>query len=183
MAPRPQVRAMTTPMLPTLCRPLRGLLAAVLALTTAACAAGDTPPSGGGAAADAAASAPSSDLVHIQPDGPPANPFSPAVRVGNLVFVSGTLGTLPDGTLVPGGIEAETRRVLENIKAVLASDGLGMDRIVRCTAYLADLAEWPAMNAVYRRYFADGKYPARAAVQATLLFGARVELECVAAAK
>jgi len=174
---------MTTPTLSFTRRPLRGLLASVFALTTVACTAVDTPPSGGSANASAAAAASSTDIVHIQPDGPPANPFSPAVRVGNLVFVSGTLGTLPDGTLVPGGIEAETRQVLENIKAVLASDGLGMDRIVRCTAYLADLSEWPTMNAVYRGYFADGKYPARAAVQATLLFGARVELECVAAAK
>ncbi|MBX9854021.1 MAG: RidA family protein [Gemmatimonadaceae bacterium] len=165
-------------------RPLRGLFAPILALVTLACAAGDAPPSAASRTATSTATAgASTDITYIQPDGPPANPFSPAVRVGNLVFVSGTLGTRPDGTLVPGGIEAETRQVLENIKAVLASDGLGMDRIVRCTAYLADLAEWPAMNAVYRSYFADGKYPARAAVQATLLFGARVELECVAAAK
>ncbi len=171
---------MTIPTLLRTRRPLRGLLASALVLTTVSCAAGDSPAPGGSTQQQRAASA---DIVHIQPDGPPANPFSPAVRVGNLVFVSGTLGTLPDGTLVPGGIEAETRQVLENIKAVLASDGLGMDRIVRCTAYLADLKEWPAMNAVYRGYFADGKYPARAAVQATLLFGARVELECVAAAK
>jgi enamine deaminase RidA (YjgF/YER057c/UK114 family) len=58
-----------------------------------------------------------------------------------------------------------------------------MDRLVKCTAFLADLKEWPAMNEVYRSYFPDGRYPARAAVQATLLAGARVELECVAAAK
>lgn len=125
----------------------------------------------------------SRDPMFIQPDGPPANPFSPAVRVGDLVFVSGTLGTNPDGTLVPGGIQAETRQVLENIKGTLAAAGLGMDRIVKCTAFIADLKEWPAMNEVYRSYFPNGKYPARAAVQATLLFGARVELECVAAAK
>jgi reactive intermediate/imine deaminase len=127
--------------------------------------------------------APDTDPVYIQPDGPPANPFSPAVRTGNLVFVSGTLGTKPDGTLVPGGIEAETKQVLENIKRTLAAAGLGMDRIVKCQAFLADLKEWPAMNAVYRTYWANGKYPARAAVQAPLLFGARVELECVATAK
>ncbi len=121
------------------------------------------------------------DPVFIQPDGPPANPFSPAVRVGNLVFVSGTLGTKPDGTLVPGGIEPETRQVLENIKKTLSAAGLGMDRIVRCQAFVADLKEWPAMNTVYRSYFPNGKFPARTAVQATLLFGARVELECIAA--
>ena len=125
---------------------------------------------------------PAVEPVFIQPDGPPANPFSPAVRVGPLVFVSGTLGTKPDGSLVPGGIEPETRQVLENIKRTLAAAGLGMDRLVKCTAFLADLKEWPAMNAIYRSYFPNGKYPARAAVQATLLFGARVELECTAAA-
>lgn len=118
----------------------------------------------------------------IHPDGPPANPFSPAVRVGHLIFVSGTLGTRPDGTLVPGGIQPETRQLLENIKGTLAAAGVGMDRIVKCTVFLADLKEWPAMNEVYRSYFNNGKYPARAAVQATLLFGARVEMECAAAA-
>ncbi len=118
----------------------------------------------------------------IHPDGPPANPFSPAVRVGNLVFVSGTLGTVGTGMqLVPGGIGPETKQVMENIKRTLGAAGLGMDRLVKCTAFLADLKEWPAMNEVYRSYFPNGKYPARAAVQATLLAGARVELECVAA--
>ncbi len=119
----------------------------------------------------------------IHPDGPPANPFSPAVRVGDIIFVSGTLGTRPDGTLVPGGIQPETRQLLENIKRTLAAADVGMDRVVKCTVFLADLEEWPAMNEVYRSYFSNGKYPARAAVQATLLFGARVEMECAAAAK
>ena len=119
----------------------------------------------------------------MHPDGPPANPFSPAVRVGNIIFVSGTLGTTPDGTLVPGGIQAETRQLLENIKGTLGAAGVGMDRVVKCTVFLADLKEWPAMNEVYRRYFSNGNYPARTAVQATLLFGARVEIECAAAAK
>jgi reactive intermediate/imine deaminase len=137
-------------------------------------------PASASASVSAAAGA---DPEFIQPDGPPANPFSPAVRVGNLIFVSGTLGTLPDGKLVPGGIQAETKQLLENIKGTLGAAGVGMDRIARCTVYMADLAEWPAMNEVYRTYFTNGKYPARAAVQATLLFGARVEIECVAAAK
>lgn len=136
-----------------------------------------------GAAASAGPAVANPNPEFIQPDGPPANPFSPAVRVGNLVFVSGTLGTLPDGKLAPGGIQAETKQLLENIKATLAASGSGMDRIARCTVYMADLAEWPAMNEVYRSYFTDNKYPARAAVQATLLFGARVEMECVAAAR
>lgn len=128
--------------------------------------------------------APAAEPQFIHPDGPPVNPFSPAVRVGDLVFVSGTLGTTGTGlTVVPGGITPETRQVMENIKRTLAAAGLGMDRLVKCTAFLADLKEWPAMNEVYRSYFSNGKYPARAAVQATLLNGARVELECVAAAR
>ena len=127
---------------------------------------------------------PAPEPVFIHPDGPPVNPFSPAVRVGDLVFVSGTLGTTGTGlTLVPGGIQPETRQVMENIKRTLAAAGLGMDRLVKCTAYLADLTEWPAMNEVYRSYFTNGRFPARAAVQATLLNGARVELECIAAAR
>ncbi len=123
------------------------------------------------------------DPVFIQPDGPPRNPFSPAVRVGPLLYLAGTLGTMPDSKLVPGGIQAETRQAMENIKRTLATQGLGIDRLVKCTVFLADLAEWPAMNEVYRSYFPDQKYPARAAVQATLLNGARVELDCVAAAR
>ncbi|WP_310569640.1 RidA family protein [Gemmatimonas sp.] len=125
----------------------------------------------------------SAEPQFIHPDGPPANPFSPAVRVGNILFVSGTLGTKPDGTLVPGGIQPETRQLLENVKRTLAAAGVGMDRVVKCTVFLADLKEWPAMNEVYRSYFSNGNYPARTAVQATLLFGARVEMECAAAAK
>ena len=125
----------------------------------------------------------SAEPQFIHPDGPPANPFSPAVRVGNIIFVSGTLGSKADGTLVPGGIQPETRQLLENIKSTLAAAGVGMDRVVKCTVFLADLKEWPAMNEVYRSYFSNGNYPARAAVQATLLFGARVEMECAAAAK
>ncbi len=125
----------------------------------------------------------SADPQFIHPDGPPANPFSPAVRVGNIIFVSGTLGTKADGTLVPGGIQPETRQLLENIKGTLSAVGVGMDRVVKCTVFMADLKDWPAMNEVYRRYFSNGNYPARAAVQATLLFGARVEMECAAAAK
>ncbi len=121
--------------------------------------------------------------VFIQPDGPPRNPFSPAVQVGPLLYLAGTLGTMPDGKLAPGGIAAETRQAMENITRTLATQGIGVDRLVKCTVFLADLAEWPAMNEVYRSYFPTAKYPARAAVQATLLNGARVELDCVAAAR
>jgi len=166
---------------------LRLARAAVVAASTAAIAvllqAGCAAPKDAAAPAAASPASAAADPEFIQPDGPPANPFSPAVRVGNLIFVSGTLGTLPDGKLAPGGIQAETKQLLENIKGTLGAVGVGMERVARCTVYMADLAEWPAMNEIYRSYFTNGKYPARAAVQATLLFGARVEMECVAAAK
>lgn len=110
-------------------------------------------------------------------------PFSDAVRVGDLVFVSGQLGVRPgESTLVPGGIEAETAQCLENIAAILARNGSSLARVVKCSAFLADMAEWPRMNEVYRRYFPDA-LPARSALGAAgLAYGARIELECIAAA-
>lgn len=108
-------------------------------------------------------------------------PFSEAVRVDNLLFLSGVIGTDSSGTLVPGGIGPETRQTLENVKAVLQRNGLGMDRVVKCTVFLADIAEWGAMNEVYRTYFPTTK-PARSAVGgAGLVRNGRVEIECIAA--
>ena len=110
-------------------------------------------------------------------------PFSDAVRVGDLVFVSGQLGIRPgEKQLVPGGIEAETAQCLENISQILARSGSGLDRVVKCTAILADMEEWARMNAVYRRYF-PAALPARTAFAAAgLAYQARIELECIAAA-
>ncbi len=114
-----------------------------------------------------------------RPNAP--GPFSEAVRVGNLLYLSGVLGTDSTNTLVAGGIKAETRQALENIKAALQRNGLGMDRVVKCTAFLADIAEWPAMNEVYTTYFLTNK-PARSAFGGVqLVMGGRLELECIAA--
>ena len=110
-------------------------------------------------------------------------PFSEAVRAGNLVFLSGMLGTDSTGRLAPGGVGPETRQTLENIKAALARNGLTMNDVVKCTVFLADIAEWGAMNQVYATYFPDTK-PARSAVGGTgLVRNARVEIECIAALK
>ncbi|MEM1117522.1 MAG: RidA family protein [Bacteroidota bacterium] len=109
-------------------------------------------------------------------------PFSQAVRVGDLVFLSGALGTVP-GTvgLAPGGIEAESRQTMENIATTLEAFGLGMEDVVKCTVMLVDIAEWPAFNAVYRTFF-EPPFPARSAFAASgLALGARVEVECIAA--
>ena len=110
-------------------------------------------------------------------------PFSQAVRVGDLVFLSGALGTVP-GTLslAEGGIEGEARQTMTNIRATLEAFGMGMPDVVKCTVMLADIAEWPAFNAVYREFF-ERPFPARSAFAASgLALGARVEVECIAAA-
>lgn len=120
-------------------------------------------------------------VVEFRPAGSGDWPFTEAVRVDNLLFLSGMIGTDAAGRLVPGGIQPETRQTLENIRAALGRNGLDMDRVVKCTVFLADIAEWPAMNEVYRTYF-PGNKPARSALgNATLVFGARVEIECIAA--
>lgn len=114
-----------------------------------------------------------------RPDSP--GPFSEAVRVDDVVFLSGVLGTDSTGRLVPGGIGPETRQALENVKAALARVGLNMSHVVKCTAMLADIADWPAMNAVYTTYF-PGPKPARSAMGGLqLVRNARMELECIAA--
>lgn len=107
-------------------------------------------------------------------------PFSSAVRVDNTLYLSGMLGNIP-GTveLAEGGIEGETRQTMENIKRVLEQFGSSMDEVVKCTVFLADMAEWGAMNGVYKPYFENP--PARSALGASgLALGARVEIECIA---
>ena len=117
---------------------------------------------------------------------PSPYPFSSAVRAGDFLFLSGQIGTkVEDGksVLVPGGIEAETKQTFENIKATLAKANSSLDRVVKCTVMMADMAEWPKMNEIYATYF-PGKKPARSAFGATALaLGARVEIECLALAK
>jgi reactive intermediate/imine deaminase len=110
-------------------------------------------------------------------------PFSDAVRVGDLLFLSGKVGTIPGKTeLVPGGIAAETRQTMESIKATLIANGSSLDRVVKCTVMLADIREWAAMNEVYAQYFPNHR-PARSSFGASgLALNARVEIECIAAA-
>jgi reactive intermediate/imine deaminase len=117
----------------------------------------------------------------LTPYGPPTYPFSPAVRIGQLLFVAGQVGTDSTGKLVAGGIEPETRQTLSNIRDILVRTGSSLDRVVKCTVMMADMKEWPAMNAIYTTYFPTNK-PARSAFGANgLALGARVEIECIAA--
>ena len=119
--------------------------------------------------------------VEFRPLPNAPGPFSDAVRVGNILFLSGAIGTDSSGRVVPGGIGPETRQTLENIKASLARNGLTMSHVVKCTAMLVDIKEWPAMNEVYRTYF-PGPKPARSAFAGSgLALNARVEIECIAA--
>jgi 2-iminobutanoate/2-iminopropanoate deaminase len=107
-------------------------------------------------------------------------PFSDAVRVGDVLYVSGKIGNLP-GTLelAPGGIQGETRQALENIKASVERYGFSMDKPIKCTVMLADIAEWGKMNEIYVQFFPDNK-PARSAFGASgLALGSRVEIECM----
>lgn len=113
---------------------------------------------------------------------PTANslPFSAAVRVGNMLYVSGQMGTDSSLKIVPGGIIGETRQTLANIKAILERHGSSLDRVVKCLVMMADMDEWPAMNAVYLQHFPN-HLPARSAFGgASLAFGGRVEIECTA---
>ena len=109
-------------------------------------------------------------------------PFCSAVRVGDMLYLSGALGNLPGTlTLAPGGIAGEARQTMENIGAVLKHCGLGFADVVKCTVFLADMSEWAEFNKVYVSYFAPGKFPARSAFGCNgLALGGRLEVECIA---
>ncbi len=122
------------------------------------------------------------DVEYLQAPGTEDRnlPFSSAVRVGNTLYLSGSIGVIP-GTmdLAEGGIQGETRQTLENISRTLETFGSSMDNVVKCTVFLADMAEWGAMNEVYRTFFRNP--PARSALGASgLALDSRVEIECIA---
>ncbi len=121
-------------------------------------------------------------LEHVAMPGPADLPFSAAVRAGAMLYLSGQLGTDSTGRLVRGGIGPETAQALGNIRALLEAQGSGMERMVKCTAMLADMAEWGAMNQEYVRHFPAKRPAPRAFGTRGLALGARVELECLALA-
>jgi 2-iminobutanoate/2-iminopropanoate deaminase len=107
-------------------------------------------------------------------------PFSPAVRLGDLLFVSGQGPIDKNGKVIPGDIRAQTRATLENFRKIMEAAGSNMDCVLQTTVYLRDLAEYSGMNEVYSSFFDDPK-PARTTVQAAdLLFGMKVEVQGIA---
>jgi len=114
---------------------------------------------------------------------PTGLPFSEAVRAGDTLYLSGQIGIEP-GTmkLVDGGLGAQTRQAMDNIRTTLEAHGFTLRDVVKCTVMLADMARWNEFNEVYRGYF-SGRYPARSALGANgLALGAQVEIECIAVA-
>jgi 2-iminobutanoate/2-iminopropanoate deaminase len=118
-----------------------------------------------------------------QPDGVavPKAPYSPVVVSGDLVYTAGQVGFDESGELVAGGIEEQTRRALENLRACLRAGGCGLDDVLKVNAYLADLSQFDGFNRVYREFF-DAPFPARTTVGASLPGEILVEIEAVARA-
>ena len=110
-----------------------------------------------------------------------STPFSSAVRVGNLLYLSGQIGTLPGSReLAAGGIAAETHQTMENIKQVLEYSGSSLDQVVKCTVFLLNIGDYAAMNEVYASFF-ENDPPARSTLAASgLALDAQVEIECIA---
>jgi reactive intermediate/imine deaminase len=133
------------------------------------------------ACAHARRAAPTPEYIPVQgPMGAQHLPFSAAVRVGRTLYLSGQIGADSTGYPVTGGIKAETRQSLENIKRLLEQNGASLDQVVKCTVMLADMHEWGAMNEVYVTYFPH-HFPARSAFGTSgLARDARVEIECIA---
>ena len=123
------------------------------------------------------------EAVETQAAPAPVGPYNQAVKAGGMLFCSGQIPLDPaSGTMVGGGdVEAETRQVLSNLKAVLTAAGCSPQQVVRTTVFLVDLADFAKVNAIYAETFGQGVEPARACVQvAARPKGAKVEIDCIA---
>lgn len=106
-------------------------------------------------------------------------PLSPAVRAGDMVYVSGQVPVKPDGSMESGNIEAQTRQVLENVKAALALAGATMDQVVKTTVWVEDARDFGGMNKVYATFF-QNEPPARTTAESRLMTDIKVEIEAIA---
>ena len=130
-----------------------------------------------------AAPVPDKQVVAVPGVAPSPN-YSPAIRSGDFIFLAGAVGSVPGGAVrfMEGGIGPETRQALENIQGVIQAAGGTMADMIKCTVFLADIADYAAMNEVYVEFFPSDP-PARSAfATGGLPFAARVEIECIAAA-
>lgn len=153
-------------------------VAGLLLLPACTFTAGD---SGGDDGADAGEAAPAREIV--RPEGSsPSSLYSPAVRSGDVLYLSGTLGFDPETGELPAGVAAQTRQTMENVRTRLEAAGAGLDDLLKCTVLLADIDDYGAMNEVYRTFFREVAPPARSAFAVSgLAADARVEIECIAA--
>ena len=131
--------------------------------------------------ATAPPAAPAPDLEFFRTPGSRL-PFSPAVRVGDVIYLSGQIGATADGR-IPEGIEAQARAAMDNLAASAKLAGVGLDAVFKCLVMLDDMSQWNAFNAVYVTYFKPDRLPARSAFGADgLALGATLEVECLAVA-
>ena len=120
-------------------------------------------------------------VIHTDHAPKAIGPYSQAIRVGDFIYTAGQVSIVPaTGDLIAGDIEAQTRQVLNNLKAVLEAAGSGLDKVVKTTVFMTNLGDFTRMNGVYAEFF-PSQPPARSTVQvAALPKGAMVEIECVA---
>lgn len=109
-------------------------------------------------------------------------PYSQAVKHGDFLFCSGQIPLMPDGVMVDGDVQAQAVQVLTNLKAVVEASGSNLDKVVKCTMFLADMNDFAVVNEVYSQFFTGDVKPARSTIQvARLPKDAKVEVECIAA--
>ncbi|WP_448574810.1 RidA family protein [Thermomicrobium sp.] len=121
------------------------------------------------------------EVIHTDGAPRPIGPYVQAVRVGQFVFTAGQIPLDPaSGRMVEGGIEEQTERVLENLKAILEAAGSSLSRVVRTTCFLVNLEDFAAFNRIYAKYFGENPPPRTTVQAARLPAGALVEIDCIA---
>ena len=120
------------------------------------------------------------NVIHTASAPAAIGPYSQAIQMGNFLFTSGQLGIIPETGELAQGVEAQTEWALKNLGAILAECGMSYANVLKTTVFVADLADFAKVNAIYQNYF-EGAYPARSCVQvAALPKGGLVEIECIA---